>query len=49
DEKQKDVARWEFTGGWILKIDGPTLNTKGNEVAVESVEIVIESLRREKV
>ena len=49
DEEQKDVARWEFTGGWIHKIDGPTLNAKGNEVAVESVEIVIESLRREKV
>lgn len=48
DEEQKPVARWQFTGGWIHKIDGPTLNAKGNDVAVESVEIVIESLRREK-
>jgi phage tail-like protein len=49
DEEQKDVARWEFTGGWIHKIEGPTLSAKGNDLAVESVEIVIESLRREKV
>jgi phage tail-like protein len=49
DEEQNAVARWEFTGGWIHKIEGPTLNAKGNDITVESVEIVIESLRRIKV
>jgi len=44
DEERNDVLRWEFQGGWIHKIDGPTFNAKGNDVTVESVEIVIESL-----
>jgi phage tail-like protein len=44
DEERNDVLRWEFVGGWIHKIDGPTLNAKGNDVAIESLEIVIESL-----
>jgi phage tail-like protein len=44
DEERKDVLRWEFEGGWIHKIDGPTFNAKGNDVTVESLEIVIESL-----
>ena len=44
DEERNDVLRWEFEGGWIHKIDGPTFNTKGNDVAIESVELVVESL-----
>jgi phage tail-like protein len=44
DEERNDVMRWEFEGGWIHKIDGPTLNAKGNDVTIESLEIVIESL-----
>lgn len=44
DEERKDVLRWNFTAGWIHKIDGPTFNAKGNEVGMEMVEIVIESL-----
>jgi phage tail-like protein len=44
DEERKDVLRWEFEGGWIHKIDGPTFNAKGNDVTIESLEIVIESL-----
>ena len=44
DEERNEVLRWEFEGGWIQKIDGPTFNTKGNDVAIESVELVVESL-----
>ena len=44
DEERNDVLRWNFTGGWIHKIDGPTFNAKGNEVGIESLEIVVESL-----
>jgi len=44
DEQRKDVLRWNFTAGWIHKIDGPTFNAKGNEVGMEMVEIVVESL-----
>jgi phage tail-like protein len=44
DEERNDVLRWNFTGGWIHKIDGPSFNAKGNEVGIESLEIVVESL-----
>jgi len=44
NEERQDVLRWNFTAGWIHKIDGPTFNAKGNEVAIESVEIVVESI-----
>jgi phage tail-like protein len=44
DEERNDVLRWEFEGGWIHKIDGPTFNAKGNDVTMESVELVVESL-----
>jgi phage tail-like protein len=44
DEERKDVLRWNFTAGWIHKIDGPTLNAKGNEVGIGTAEIVVESL-----
>jgi phage tail-like protein len=44
DEKRNDVLRWEFEGGWIHKFDGPTLNAKGNDVAIESMELVVDGL-----
>ncbi|PYJ68123.1 MAG: phage tail protein [Verrucomicrobia bacterium] len=44
DEERNDVLHWEFEGGWPHKIDGPTFNTKGNDVAIENVELVVESL-----
>jgi phage tail-like protein len=44
DEERNDVLRWEFEGGWIHKIDGPTFNAKGNEIVLETVEIVVEFL-----
>lgn len=44
DEQRNDVMRWEFEAGWIHKIDGPSMNAKGNEVGIESCELVIENL-----
>lgn len=44
DEQRNDVMRWNFENGWINKIEGPTFNATGNEVAIESVEIVHEGL-----
>jgi phage tail-like protein len=44
DEERKEVLRRNFTAGWIHKIDGPSFNAKGNEVSIETVEIVVESL-----
>ncbi len=49
DEAHNDVMRWNFDNAWINKIEGPTMNAKGNEVAIESVELVHEGLTLELV
>jgi phage tail-like protein len=47
DEERRDVMRWNFENAWINKIEGPSLKATGNEVALESVEIVHEGLTLE--
>ena len=46
DDARTEVLRWNFSDGWISKWEGPTLNAKGNEVAIETIEIAHEGLRR---
>ena len=46
DDKRNEVVRWNFRSGWISKWEGPTLNAKANEVAIESIEIAHEGLER---
>jgi phage tail-like protein len=41
------VARWKFTNGWPAKWEGPHLKAKGNEVAIETLEIEHEGLEYE--
>ena len=41
-------VRWNFTNGWISKLAGPSLNATGNDVAIESITIVHEGLKRIK-
>jgi phage tail-like protein len=41
-----EVVRWNFFQGWISKWEGPALNAKGNEVAIETIEIAHEGLER---
>jgi phage tail-like protein len=36
--------RWDFENAWINKIEGPSLNATGNEVAIESMELCHEKL-----
>jgi phage tail-like protein len=45
DEQRKRVMEWHFENGWISKYEGPALDGKGNEVAIEGIEIVHEGLR----
>ena len=47
NEAREPVLRWNFTAGWINKIEGPSLNASGNEVAIETIEIVHEGLTME--
>jgi phage tail-like protein len=44
NEEGRDVLRWNFTNGWISKYEGPALNAKTNEAAIESIEIAHEGL-----
>lgn len=45
NENREPVARWEFSEGYITKWEGPGLNAGDNQVAIESIEIIIEELR----
>jgi phage tail-like protein len=44
DETQTDVLFFHFTNGFLNKIQGPDFKAAGNEVAIESAELVVESL-----
>lgn len=43
-EDKEEVLRWRFFDGFPSKLDGPALNAKTNEIAVETLELVIERL-----
>jgi phage tail-like protein len=38
DSEGKEVRRWEFTGAFPIKWEGPALKVDSNEAAVESLE-----------
>jgi phage tail-like protein len=44
DEARQPALRWKFREGWPSKWEGPALNGKTSEVAIESMEIVHEGL-----
>jgi phage tail-like protein len=44
NEQRTAVLRWHAERAWINKIEGPGFKASGNEVAIESVEIVHEGL-----
>ncbi len=44
DEAGKDMLRINFFQGWPCKWEGPALNAKANEVAIETLEIANEGL-----
>lgn len=48
DEEGNDKARWEFSNAWPSKYDAPDLNAKGNDVGIETLEIVHEGMIRTK-
>ena len=47
DEARNDVLRWNFESAWPNKIEGPSLQASGNEVAIESVELIVEDITLE--
>ncbi|MGF1580054.1 MAG: phage tail protein, partial [Gemmataceae bacterium] len=43
-EDKTPVLRWSFYLAWPNKLEGPSLNAKNNEVAIETLEMVVERL-----
>lgn len=46
DEAGADKARWNIERAWPSKYDPADFNAKGNEVAIETLEIVHEGFKR---
>jgi phage tail-like protein len=46
DEGGKDKARFEVVEAWPTKYDPMDLNAKGNDVAIETLELVNEGVKR---
>jgi len=46
DEEGNAAARWEFKEAWPTKYDAPDLSAKGNDIAIETLEIVHEGMDR---
>lgn len=46
DEEGNPAGRWEFENAWPSKYDPADLNAKGNDVAIEMVEITHEGMKR---
>jgi len=44
NEQRQPVLRWHAENAWINKIEGPSMKASGNEVAMESVELIHEGL-----
>jgi phage tail-like protein len=47
DDSGADQVRWNFRNGWPCKLQGPHLNARGNDVAIETLEISHEGLERD--
>lgn len=48
DDEGQEAAEWTFTDGWPTKWTGPTFNATANEVAIDTLEIAHEGLKRVK-
>jgi phage tail-like protein len=46
NEAGEEKLRWNFREAWLTKWSGPTFNATGNEVAIETIEIVHEGLTK---
>ncbi|RLA83722.1 MAG: phage tail protein [Epsilonproteobacteria bacterium] len=48
DDKGQAKARWEFSDAWPTKYDASDLKATGSEVAIETLEIAHEGMKRTK-
>ena len=47
DEARNPVQQWRLRGAWPTKYDPSDLNAKGNEVAIELLELAVEGIEIE--
>jgi phage tail-like protein len=47
DEQQQPIIHWKITAAWPVKYEGPSLNAKGNDIAIETLELVHEGIDTE--
>ena len=47
DENGDPLVVWKLANAWPVKVDGPSLKSTGNEVAIESIELAHEGLTLE--
>jgi phage tail-like protein len=48
DEARNDVTRFLVRNAWPAKYEAPAFNAKGNEVAIETLELANEGIEREQ-
>jgi phage tail-like protein len=48
DDEGNEAAEWTFASGWPTKWTGPAFNATANEVAIDTIEIAHEGLKRVK-
>lgn len=48
DEEGNGKAQWDVVEAWPIKYDVSPLSAKGNEVSIESIELVHEGIKRVK-
>ncbi|MBW1744831.1 MAG: phage tail protein [Deltaproteobacteria bacterium] len=46
NDEANSVTRWEFSQAWPTRYDAPDLNATGNEIAIETLEIAHEGMKR---
>lgn len=45
NEQHEPAVSWGVRNAWPMKVEGPSLKSTGNEVAIESMELAHEGLR----
>jgi len=48
DRELKEAARWNFSNAWPSRISGPAPKSESNEIGIEEITIVHESIARVK-
>jgi phage tail-like protein len=48
NQKNEEVARWNFERAWPTKMTGPQLNANNNDIALEEITIAHEGIKRVK-